>query len=73
MAMYAFAPTVVWLLIAAALPAARRCSGDRDSGSTALAVYNARHDWGSLRQPLPSARARSSNASKDFSARCCRD
>jgi hypothetical protein len=57
MAMYAFAPTIVWLLL-------RRPSLARRAplfvaaavvGALPWIVYNGRHDWGSLRQPLPSA------------------
>ncbi|TML19722.1 MAG: hypothetical protein E6G39_01170 [Actinobacteria bacterium] len=57
MAMYAFAPTVAWLLICR--PALARCAPlfatTAIVGALPWLVYNARHDWGSLRQPLPSA------------------
>ena len=57
MAMYAFAPTVVWLLVCR--PAiARRAPvflTAAVAGALPWLINNARNDWMSLRQPLPSA------------------
>ena len=57
MAMYAFAPTVVWLLICRPIVARRGALFVAAALGASLPwlVHNARNDWGSLRQPLPSA------------------
>ena len=57
MAMYAFAPTVVWLLICrpALIRRAPLFAATAIGGALPWLVYNIRHNWGSLRQPLPSA------------------
>ena len=57
MAMYAFAPTVVWLLICRPVVIRRALWFIAAAVGASLPwwVHNMRNDWGSLRQPLPSA------------------
>ena len=57
MAMYAFFPTVVWLLVLrpAVLRRAPVFVAAAVAGALPWLIHNARGDWMSLRQPLPSA------------------